>query len=46
VTVTVRSSRTASRGRAGGQDFSSIVDALCDHAKIERTRVPAGWKPA
>jgi 4-hydroxybutyrate dehydrogenase/sulfolactaldehyde 3-reductase len=30
----------------GGQDFSSIVDALCDHAKIERPRVPAGWKPA
>jgi 4-hydroxybutyrate dehydrogenase/sulfolactaldehyde 3-reductase len=30
----------------GGQDFSSIVDALCDHAKIERPRVPVGWKPA
>lgn len=30
----------------GGQDFSSIVDALCDHARIERPPVPAGWKPA
>lgn len=30
----------------GGQDFSSIVDALCDHAKIERPRVPKGWRPA
>jgi 4-hydroxybutyrate dehydrogenase/sulfolactaldehyde 3-reductase len=30
----------------GGQDFSSIVDALCDHAKIDRPRVPVGWKPA
>ena len=30
----------------GGQDFSSIVDALCDHARIERPRVPAGWQPA
>jgi 4-hydroxybutyrate dehydrogenase/sulfolactaldehyde 3-reductase len=30
----------------GGRDFSSIVDALCDHARIERPRVPAGWRPA
>jgi 4-hydroxybutyrate dehydrogenase/sulfolactaldehyde 3-reductase len=29
----------------GGIDFSGIADAICDHAKIERPRVPAGWKP-
>lgn len=29
----------------GGIDFSGITDAVCDLAKIERARVPAGWKP-
>ena len=29
----------------GGIDFSGIADAICDHAKIERPRVPPGWKP-
>jgi 4-hydroxybutyrate dehydrogenase/sulfolactaldehyde 3-reductase len=29
----------------GGIDFSGIADAVCDLAKIERARVPAGWKP-
>ncbi|HMS78946.1 MAG TPA: NAD(P)-binding domain-containing protein [Burkholderiaceae bacterium] len=36
----------ARAGDYGGQDFSSIVDALCDHARIERPRVPSGWRPA
>lgn len=30
----------------GGRDFSSTVDALRGHARIERPRVPAGWRPA
>jgi 4-hydroxybutyrate dehydrogenase / sulfolactaldehyde 3-reductase len=29
----------------GGIDFSGIADAVCDLARIERARVPAGWKP-
>lgn len=29
----------------GHIDFSGITDAVCDLAKIERARVPKGWKP-
>ena len=29
-----------------GSDFSTIVDALCDIAGIERPRLPEGWKPS
>ncbi|MDB5849839.1 MAG: UDP-glucose/GDP-mannose dehydrogenase family, binding domain protein [Rhodoferax sp.] len=29
----------------GHVDFSGIADALCDLARIERARVPKGWKP-
>lgn len=31
---------------AGAQDFSAMADVLCDTAKIDRPRLPAGWKPA
>ena len=37
-----------SAARAGGHgllDFSGIVDALCEAARIDRPRTPAGWKP-
>ncbi|NBU43402.1 MAG: NAD(P)-dependent oxidoreductase [Betaproteobacteria bacterium] len=30
----------------GRIDFSGIADAVCDLARIERARVPKGWKPA
>jgi 4-hydroxybutyrate dehydrogenase / sulfolactaldehyde 3-reductase len=30
----------------GRIDFSGIADAICDLAKIQRARVPAGWKPS
>ncbi len=36
----------ARAGGYGGIDFSGIADANCDVAKIERARVPEGWKPA
>ena len=29
----------------GKEDFTGIADAICDLAKIERARVPKGWKP-
>lgn len=29
----------------GRVDFSGIADAICDLARIERARVPKGWKP-
>lgn len=29
----------------GKIDFSGMADAVCDLAKIERARVPKGWKP-
>jgi 4-hydroxybutyrate dehydrogenase/sulfolactaldehyde 3-reductase len=29
----------------GRVDFSGIADAVCDMARIDRPRVPAGWKP-
>lgn len=29
----------------GRIDFTGIADVLCDLAKIERVRVPTGWKP-
>ena len=29
----------------GKIDFSGIADAICDLSKIERARVPEGWKP-
>jgi 4-hydroxybutyrate dehydrogenase/sulfolactaldehyde 3-reductase len=35
----------ARAGGYGGIDFSGIADANCDVAKIERARVPTGWKP-
>ena len=34
--------RAAGYGKA---DFSAIVDSLCDAARIEKPRVPEGWKP-
>jgi 4-hydroxybutyrate dehydrogenase / sulfolactaldehyde 3-reductase len=30
----------------GAIDFSGMADVWCDLAKIERARVPKGWKPA
>ena len=37
---------TAARARGyGGADFSSIVDAFCEIARVEKPRLPAGWKP-
>ncbi|GAB2804165.1 sulfolactaldehyde 3-reductase [Comamonas piscis] len=30
----------------GGIDFSGIADVVCELAKIERPRVPEGWKPS
>ena len=30
----------------GRIDFSGIADVVCDLAKIDRARVPSGWKPA
>ena len=30
---------------AGAIDFSGIADALCELARIEKPRVPKGWKP-
>ena len=40
---------TYSQARAndyGRIDFSGIADAICDLARIERARVPQGWKPS
>lgn len=37
-------SQARANGR-GGEDFSAIADAVCDLARIERARVPAGWRP-
>jgi len=38
---------TAARARGhGGADFSSIVDAFCEMAGVEKPRLPAGWKAA
>lgn len=34
----------ARAGNYGQIDFSGIADVLCDFAKIERARVPDGWK--
>jgi 4-hydroxybutyrate dehydrogenase/sulfolactaldehyde 3-reductase len=37
---------TAARARGyGAADFSSIVDAFCEIANVEKPRLPAGWKP-
>jgi 4-hydroxybutyrate dehydrogenase / sulfolactaldehyde 3-reductase len=30
----------------GAIDFSGMADVLCDLAKIDRARVPEGWKPS
>ncbi len=30
----------------GRIDFSGMADAVCDRARIERARVPKGWKPS
>ena len=30
----------------GSIDFSGMADVVCDMGRIERARVPAGWKPA
>ena len=30
----------------GGIDFSGIADVVCELAKIDRPRVPEGWKPS
>jgi len=46
VAAAAREAFSMARVRGYGQmDFSSMVDALCDMAQIERARVPAGWKP-
>jgi 4-hydroxybutyrate dehydrogenase/sulfolactaldehyde 3-reductase len=37
---------TAARARGyGAADFSTIVDAFCEIAGVEKLRLPAGWKP-
>lgn len=36
----------ARAGEYGQIDFSGIADAVCDIAKIDRARVPQGWKPS
>ena len=36
----------ARAGEYGQSDFSGIADVVCDLARIERPRVPEGWKPA
>jgi 4-hydroxybutyrate dehydrogenase/sulfolactaldehyde 3-reductase len=37
---------TAARARGYGPlDFSSILDAFCEIAGVEKPRLPAGWKP-
>jgi 4-hydroxybutyrate dehydrogenase/sulfolactaldehyde 3-reductase len=37
---------TAARARGyGAADFSTIVDAFCEIAGVEKPRLPAGWKP-
>ena len=30
----------------GSIDFSGMADVVCDMARIQRARVPAGWKPS
>ena len=30
----------------GSIDFSGMADVVCDMARIERARVPTGWKPS
>ena len=36
----------ARAGEYGLSDFSGIADVVCDLARIERPRVPEGWKPS
>ncbi|MGH1360447.1 MAG: NAD(P)-dependent oxidoreductase [Burkholderiaceae bacterium] len=46
VAAAVHESFSLARASDYGQtDFSGIADAICDHAKIERPRVPEGWQP-
>ncbi|MBX6322354.1 MAG: NAD(P)-dependent oxidoreductase [Rhodospirillaceae bacterium] len=46
VTAAARECFSAARARGyGSQDFSAMVDALCDAAQVARARTPAGWKP-
>jgi 4-hydroxybutyrate dehydrogenase/sulfolactaldehyde 3-reductase len=46
VVAAAREAFSAARARGyGGQDFSAMVDALCDGAQIEQARLPAGWTP-
>ena len=46
VGAAARESFTAARARGyGAADFSSIVDAFCEIAGVEKPRLPAGWKP-
>ncbi len=46
VVAAARESFSAARARGyGPQDFSAMVDALCDAAQIGRARTPAGWTP-
>ncbi len=46
VAAAVHESFSLARASEYGQiDFSGIADVLCDHAKIDRPRVPEGWKP-
>lgn len=35
----------ARAGDHGALDFSAIADVLCDIAKIDKPRLPKGWKP-
>ena len=36
----------AGASQFGGIDFSGIADGVCELAKIDRPRVPEGWKPS
>jgi 4-hydroxybutyrate dehydrogenase / sulfolactaldehyde 3-reductase len=46
VVAAAREAFSAARARGyGQQDFSAMVDALCDGAQIEHARLPAGWTP-
>jgi 4-hydroxybutyrate dehydrogenase/sulfolactaldehyde 3-reductase len=46
IVAAAREAFSAARARGyGQQDFSAMVDALCDAAQIEHARLPKGWTP-
>ena len=46
VGAAVHESFSQARARdQGAMDFSGIADVLCDMAKIDKPRLPKGWKP-